>query len=323
MKKYLLLLTLMGLGLLPVHAASIDGVELAKNFYKLVLQGDTKTIVSAFSKTPNIDTPRTGAIKGKKAFVEFLEQEKAWLLKNGIDVDSIREIKITQSQERIVYEQNLTLNNRAPASKHNFAVVVDLHKGKAKAVRVYYIYAGISGRKDFSRPAMLENDPSLLEGIAAPVKQYVTSIENAYTDVYRMFPDKACFGPFCGVNRAKFFVIAMQGGSVPLRLTTATCDAVTCALEENLASWGDTQFSFNTGGLAVYDYNDKGQVTDARVYDDIHENPFGQPGWFAKNWSALSKGFREAGCPLNTAPELNDPPQVAWGKVMMQPCAAN
>ena len=84
MKKSLVFLIVISLFPIQSMSADLDGQELAKNFYTLVLKGDTKSILSAFSDTPNIDTPRTGAIQGERDFVKFLEDERAWLQQYGV-----------------------------------------------------------------------------------------------------------------------------------------------------------------------------------------------------------------------------------------------
>jgi hypothetical protein len=323
MKKLFLLFSVMPMISSHAFAQDMDGRDLARNFYRLVLEEDSQTMVSAFTGKPHLDTPRTGAVVGIDNLESFIAEERAWLLERGIVEGSLTEIKATESEERIVYEQSITLENTpGPSKQHNFAVVVDLDKGKASSVRIYYGLNAIMGGHNFSRPAMLEHDPALFDDVAPPVKQYLASIGNAYRDVYRMFTDDGCFGPFCGMNRAKFFVIAMHTGPVPIKLTTATCDEVSCATEENLASWGE-KFSINTAGLAVFEFTDVGQISRARVYDDIHDVSFLEKGWFAANWDALSEGFKDIGCPLKMRPAPEDSFQMAFGKIMMEPCPAS
>jgi len=323
-KKSLLLLFIVIFSYFPAHATDQDGAALARNLYKLILKGETDQILSAYSEEPNIDTPRTGEIRGKEAFVDFLGDEKAWLKGYGADPNSFQEVKTTRSDLRVVYEQTITFNKVVPVVPHPFAVVVDLNNGKAKAVRVYYRLSGLTKKYDFCRPAMLAHDPSLLDGIAPPVKQYVASLENAYPDIYQMFSEDGCIQAVCGKRTlAKIYTILLvPAGSIPLRLTTATCDERTCALEENLGSWGDVTFSKNTSGLAVYDYNDEGQLTAARIYDDLGEAPQFQTGWFAKNWPAITERLEAVGCPVKMAtPAAEATFHEVLYQVLRQPCA--
>jgi len=314
---------MIALTLLPISgfAENLNGHELAKNFYSLVLKGDTKSILSAFSKTPNIDTPRTGAISGKKKMLKFLAEEKAWLESHGVNASSLTHTRTTQSADRIIYEQKITIDKKGPMKHQNFAVVVDLHRNKARSVRVYYSLNAVTGTHDFSRPAILKHDPALLDGLAAPAKQYVASIDNAFLDVHRLFTKNSCIGSFCGINHGKFFVIAMEAGSVPLKLTTSTCDASACAIEWNLASWGDTDFSINVGGIATFEFNEKGLITRGRIIDDIHDAPFSQKDWFANHWDSMAKGFESIECPLPLGGTSEARKQISFGKIMMTPCA--
>ena len=139
-----------------------------------------------------------------------------------------------------------------------------------------------------------------------------------------MFSDNGCIQTVCGKSGlAKVYTILLvPAGGIPLRLTTATCDEMTCALEENLGSWGDVKFSINTAGLAVYGYNDKGQITAARIYDDLGEAPQWEPGWFAKNWPAITERLAEVGCPV----KMETPGAAATFheilyQILRQPCA--
>jgi hypothetical protein len=320
MKKLLVLLIVTSILPMQSMSANLDGHELAKKFYSLVLKGDTKSILSAFSETPNIDTPRTGAIHGERDFVKFIEDERAWLQQYGVVEDSLIESRTTASSDRIIHEQRITLDKTGPMKQHNFAVVVDLQNNKALAVRVYYGLNAIAGRHDFSRPAILKYNPLLMDTLAAPVKQYVASIDNAYLDVFRLFTEESCIGAFCGINHAKFFVVAMGAGSVPLKLTSSTCDETACTIEWNLASWGETPFSINVGGIATFEFNNEGLITSGRIIDDIHDAPFSQKRWFVDNWDALSKGFIAIGCPMEKIVKPEDNTQMAFKKIMMYDC---
>ncbi len=167
----------------------------------------------------------------------------------------------------------------------------------------------------------MDHDARLFDTLTPPMKQYFASIENAYAGVSRMFTADGCFGPYCGATkRAKAFVVLMQGGSVPLRLTSAMCTSNICATEWNIASWGDTRFSVVAGGLSVFEFDEEGRIISGIAYDDLHEAPFGEPGWFARNWSELSQGFEEIGCPMNLDIDEQTPEALAWKAIMSQPC---
>ena len=210
---------------------------------------------------------------------------------------SVELVRTTSSDVRIVHEISIELANvHGPIKRHNFAVVADLEQDRVLRARVYYGYNNITGGHEFSRPAMLPHDPTVFDGLAPPVKQYLASIANGWTEVYRMFTEDGCFAHFCGPSLPRFFVVAMHTGPVPIKPTTATCDSSACAVEENLDSWGNP-FSINTGGLAVFEFTEEGRISRMRVYDDISDVAFLETGWFAENWEALSEGFESVGCP--------------------------
>ena len=313
--------------LLPGYSteAAADGRSLAAEYYRLLLEGDPDSILSAFDDaTPNVNTPRTGAVVGTVNVRRFLAEERDWLTGLAYEPESIETVRVTQSAERVVAEQTFVLGETAPNARHRVSVVVDLDGSSARALRVYYSLNGITGKNDFTRAAFMDYDPTLFDTLSPPMKQYFSSIENAYTDVSQMFTPDGCFGPFCGTwNRAKAFVVLMHAGSVPLRLTSVTCDASACAAEWNIANWGETEFSVNAGGMSVFEFDDQGRIVRGLAYDDLHEAPFTQPGWFGRHWSALSEKFDRIGCPMSFELDENVAEPMAWRMIMEQPCTSN
>ena len=71
---------------------------------------------------------------------------------------------------------------------------------------------------------------------------------------------------------------------------------------------GFLQFERSTAGLAVYDYDDAGHLTAARIYDDIPVNPFSQPGLVYKNWDLIASRIRGAGCDIGFVPTAETTP---------------
>lgn len=305
--------------------AEIDGRTLAVDFYKLVVSGDAQELLSAFGDAvPRINTPRTGAVVGRDAVVQFVKEEREWLIGYGLDENSITVVRITESPDRVVFELQFRLENTVPSKQHKAGVVVDLNGDKASDVRVYYSLSGITGKHDFSRLAFMDYDPALFDTLVPPMKQYFASIENAYLDVYRMFTDDGCFGHACGTEkRKKVFVVLMHAGSVPLRLTSVTCNDSACATEWNLASWGDTLFSAEIGGMSVFEFDESGRIMSGWAYDDIHEAPFSQPGWFVTHWPELSRKFEYIGCPMSFEMTADVPDSQAFKKVLANPCDTN
>ena len=302
-----------------------DGRSLASDYYRLLLEGDAEHILAAFGDAePNIDTPRSGAVSGTDNVRRFLAEEQDWLNGLAYEPGSLETVRVTQSAERVVAEQTFVLGETAPNSTHQVSVVVELSGSTARAIRVYYSLNRVTGKHDFTRAAFMDYDPTLFDTLSPAMKQYFASIENAYTDVTRMFTSEGCFGPYCGDSkRARAFVVLMHGGSVPLRLTSVTCDSTACATEWNLASWGETEFSVNAGGMSVFEFDNEGRIVRGLAYDDLHEAPFDQPGWFGRNWSALSRKFDRIGCPMSFELDETAPGAEAWKMIMEQTCATS
>ena len=216
------------------------------------------------------------AVAGREAVLRFLEEEKLWLESLGALSDGIKKVKKTSNRQRVVQEVEILLPPVPPKPRpHMFAVVADLSSGGIRAIRLYYCYGFISGNEEFLRAAMLPADTSLYDSVPPIVQKYVECIAAADINVLKLFEEGASLMgvpsiPFKGCTMVRFFAAALaEEDGVPLQIATVTSDSKTCALEENLDSWGSIQFEHSTAGLAVYDYNDSGQLTAARIYDDI------------------------------------------------------
>ncbi|WP_170763296.1 hypothetical protein [Ruegeria lacuscaerulensis] len=92
----------------------------------------------------------------------------------------------------------------------------------------------------------------------------------------------------------------------------------TCAIEENLASWGTINFEEDTAGLAVYANNSNGQVTAARIYADNPVNPFSKPGWVHRNWSKIFYCIAKGGASTPFEPTADSMPQEIKMQLLFQ-----
>lgn len=311
------------------HAGQPDADDAVTGLYGHILDGTGEEVATAFAKEPNIDTPRTGALHGKEAWVKFVTTEREWLKELGVDPKNIEVVKTTRNAKRIVHEIVLHTPNGKPLKQHKIAVVGDIDGTKVSALRVYYTYGSMTGDKKFLRPAVLSSDPAAIDQIKAPVRRYVDAIATSGQSAWKLFkPDGGFIGgssmPLKGTGLVKFYaVLGAEPGGVPLRPATVTCDTSTCAIEENLASWGTIKFARDTAGLAVYDYDDKsGVLTEARVYDDLPDNPFTNQGWIYRNWDSISKAMVDAGCPLNYRPGASDPADKVRAAFFSAPCGS-
>lgn len=294
----------------------------ALDFYDQLLAGNFSAILDAFEGEPNMDSPRGGAVAGRDAVAKFLEEELAWLESLGASLDGLRQVKETRSLERVVQEIGIQLPIPPVPRPIMFAAVTDLGVSGIRAIRLYYSYGFLSGKHEFLRAAMLPADPGLIDEIPAPVQTYLDSIAAADFDVWKLFaPGGYLMGvPSVPYRRCKlitFYAIAMaEDGGVPLQLATVTGDSTTCAIEENLDSWGSVQFERSTAGLAVYDYDDSGLLTAARIYDDIPVNPFSKPGLVYENWEQISSRIKGAGCEIPFVPTAQTTPTEIKKKLL-------
>ena len=305
---------------MPKTTGASSGRMIAPDFYSHLLAGDIDTILDTFEGEPSIDSPHCGAVVGRDAVRKSLNEELSWIRTLGASTDTLRNIKVTRSPQRVIEEVSIHLSVPPMPRPIIFAAVADLGSSGICDLRLYYCYGLLSGNRDFLRASMLPPEHGLLERIPQPVRTYVDGIAAADFDVWKLFAEGASVTgppniPLRGCNLVRFYAIAMaEDGGVPLQPATVTSDGRTCAIEENLDSWGSIKFDRSTAGLGVFDYNDSGRLTAARIYDDIPVNPISKPGWIYRNWNKISTKIAEAGCATSFVPTSEmTPPEVIAG----------
>ncbi|MEJ8814313.1 hypothetical protein WKW77_24730 [Variovorax ureilyticus] len=315
------------LSLLSLAAAASDADRMATDLYPAILSGKAQGLQAVFKDEPRIDTPRTGPLRGPLAWKRFVDQEAQWLQRLGVQPGTLRAVKTTRGPGRVVHEMTVNLVLDSHTVPFKLAVVVDEAGGSATAVRVYYAYAQTPGNSNFLRPAILPPDPTVVSRIAPAVRKYVDAIAASDQFAWQLFTPEGHFlggstVPMTGPALKKFYaVLGAEPGGVPLRPATVTCDQGTCAIEENLATWGSIAFERDTAGLAVYDYDSiRGLLTGARIYDDLPENPFTVPGWIPRNWASISTALEKSGCRLNYRPVQEAPPATVLAEFFAAPC---
>jgi hypothetical protein len=312
----------------PSVAIAADADRVAIELYSRILSGRAEELEKAFATEPRIDTPRTGPLRGEQQWRQFVVQEAQWLKSLGARPESLRAVKTTRAPGRVVHEIVLDLAQPSRVVPFKMAVVVDDVRGSASAARVYYAYADTAGNGNFLRASILPSDTAAHALIPQPVRKYFDAIAASDQLSWKRFTPDGYFNgggsvPLTGVGLKKFYaVLGGEPGGVPLSPATVTCDAQTCAIEENLAGWGSIVFERDTAGLAVYDYDAATSLLKgARVYDDIGANPFTKPGWIASNWRAISDALATSGCKLTYRPKAEDPPAKVLGDFFTAPCA--
>lgn len=312
----------------PSVAVAADADRVAIELYSRILSGRAEELEKAFATEPRIDTPRTGPMRGTQQWRQFVVQEAQWLKGLGARPDSLRTVRTTRGPGRVVHEIVLDLVQPTRTVPFKMAIVVDDVRGSASAARIYYAYAQTPGNGNFLRASILPPDPAAHALIPGAVRKYFDAIAASDQLSWKLFTPDGYFNggssvPLTGAGLKKFYaVLGGEPGGVPLSPATVTCDAQTCAIEENLASWGSIVFERDTAGLAVYDYDAAtGLLKGARVYDDLGVSPFSKPGWIASNWPAISDALARSGCKLTYRPNPEDPPAKVRGEFFAAPCA--
>ncbi len=131
---------------------------------------------------------------------------------------------------------------------------------------------------DFASAAELARRQTRAAGLADPVGQYLTALNEGDTRILETeWPGEVViYDPRAGEIRAFFTWCFSAGGGIGLEHCAVTDDGVRCAVEYNCFRWGIHDLP-PQAGLGVYERGPDGLLVAARVYDDV-EAPMEHPG---------------------------------------------
>lgn len=251
-------------------------------YFAGVASGETDALIGSFSGVPELHHPFRGRVKGRGAFERYVADTNAWLTEcNGV-VGTVERIATPGCG---IEETVVTLDGEQGRVELPVAVVADRDDdGRIVELRLYYGTWPWPGRRS-NRPPLLQSDPGIqLSDVvgeydralaAGDVAAVVAAFEH---DAYVREPAGGAY-----VRRGRDELAALyelffsNGGGILLEHCAATDNGRSCALEYNVARWGQTELP-PAAGFAVYVRGSTGKLAAARIYDSADPPLTSNPG---------------------------------------------
>jgi hypothetical protein len=242
-------------------------------YFDGLMTGETEALIKSFAGVPEIHLPMRGRVKGARAFEAFVSETSSWLNQRNVSVEEVEHL-VT---DRYGFEEVvLHLDGDSGRVALPVAVVADrLPGGRIDELRIYFSNAPLGRHAD--RPPVLQRDPDLrLSGI---IDEYQHALAAGDVDaILAAFePDGSAREP-AGARHVQgadedlrrfYELLFSNGGGIALELCAAIDDERICALEYNVARWGETQLA-PEAGFAAYVRGPHGKLAAARTYDDAY-----------------------------------------------------
>ena len=249
----------------------MNSLEIIKNYFVLLKDGNWEELRSGFSGLPNINTPMNGQISGENAFMRYITDLKSWLVEKK---SSTELFNIISHDNRHVIEFILNLYISKKEIGIPVVLAADIENGLIECIRVYYSLWPIIGkhtvRKPLLKPAAGLEEPQIIkdymEGLKNGDKESVVSLFEE--DGYVREPSGAQYRHEGKEGLEKFYSAALGNGGIPLKHCTATFDGTCCAIEYVCDEWGGVSLE-PQAGVAVYEIGESGKLVAARIYDDV------------------------------------------------------
>jgi len=250
-------------------------MDMLRNFYPSLLNGDIHNIKAMFAGEPLLNEPTKGVIKGVDALEHFTGNYRQWMLRRKPKAEHVA---VTVTDERIVEECVLYLKYEQQYMDLPVAVVGELKNDKFSCIRVYYSTWPLF-QSHMVRSPILPDAESIT--LAPLVEDYMELLDNGDAesiialfepDGYVREPSGEKFKHSGQEGLRRFYGAALAQGGISLKHCTSTYDGTKCAVEYNIYRWGATDLT-PQAGIAVYETGSSGRIAAARIYDDV-QPPF-------------------------------------------------
>ena len=226
-----------------------------------------------------VNVPRYGQIGNNIVFERYLRQVKLWLSeREGVRFEFWRAL---QGEKHLALHMMIYFEiNDAEFDYHKelhipIGIVCELEGDLIRAARVYYTTYWSAGGHNITRPAMLNEDPSLVPNLPEAEKKYFQCLWNADSDtiINELFdPDAYFMTTAYSINRGadlmRVFNSMFSGGrNTELRLCTTFMAEGNLVVEYmNHRSGGNPNTP--SSGMAIYGYTPEGKVAYVRLAGD-------------------------------------------------------
>jgi hypothetical protein len=240
-------------------------------YFDGLMTGETDALVESFAGAPEVHVPMRGRVKGIRAFEAFVSETSSWLRQRNVSVEDVEHV-ITEGHG--FEEVALHLDGDNGPVELPVAVVADRrHDGRIDELRIYFSNTPLG--RHANRPPVLQRDPDLR--LSDIIGEYQRALAAGDVDaILATFePDGFAREPVGTRHmhgseddlRRFYELLFSNGGGIALEYCAVIDDERVCALEYNVARWGETELA-REAGFAAYVRGPRGKLAAARTYDD-------------------------------------------------------
>jgi hypothetical protein len=243
-------------------------------YFDGLLAGEPAALIGSFAGEPELHDPVRGRITGARAFEAFISETSSWLRERNVSVEDVDHVV---TERRGFEEVVLHLDGEAGRIALPVAVVADRRSdGRVDELRTYSSGWALTGRHA-NRPPVLQPDPEVHAADVVGDYQQALSAGDVDAILAAFEPDGYAREPAGGeyIHRGRdrlrsfYELLFSNGGGIPLQHCALVDDGRACALEYNVARWGETELP-PQAGVAVYVRGQSGKLSAARIYDDVN-----------------------------------------------------
>lgn len=242
-------------------------------FFAGLLAGELDALIGSFSGAPELYLPVQGRVSGRRAFEQYVTGMTEWFERRNATVEPVA---LLLTERRGCEETVMHVDGENGRVALPIAVVSDHRDGtKLDEMRVYFSNWQLSGAHRLRTP-LLQRDPSLHCDDVVGAYQRALASGDVEGVLASFEPDGYAREPagerhvHAGAEELRAFYESLfsNGGGIPLEHCAIVDDGRTCALEYNVARWGESELP-PQAGVAVYVRGEAGGLAAARIYDDV------------------------------------------------------
>lgn len=260
---------------------SSDATKIFENLTEHIQKGDTSLFTSQFvNEKISVNVPRYGQIGNNIVFGRYLRQVALWMRDRddlrfeywgAVLSNDGRHLAINGVYYFMIHDEEFDYHKELHIP---LSIMYEMEGEKIKTARVYYSTHWVAGH-NITRPAMLNEDPLLIENLPASEKLYFHSLwaGDAKPILEKVLDHEAYFmGTAYSYNQGADLIktfngLFKDGKNTELRLCTAF-QAPNFLVVEYMNHRSGGNPNTPSAGMAIYQYNDEGKIIAVRLAGD-------------------------------------------------------
>ncbi|MFZ0665463.1 MAG: nuclear transport factor 2 family protein [Acidimicrobiales bacterium] len=255
------------------RAAGLD--DPVAQYFEALNTGDTRALEDVWPGDVVIYDPRAGEVRSHRQLRRFVSHNQSWLGEHHARIETVASTVVAG---RAVVEMLAHLTDDGTILAWPIAVVAESPDDRSVVFRTYCSQLPVDGKRHIRPPVLEPGDVHPGDVVGRYLAALAAGDAEAIVDTFTSdgYFREAIGSHFIHRGTAElhsFFATCFSaGGGIDLQYCVGTDDGVRCALEYNCVRWGSHAVT-PQAGIAVYERNQDGLLTAARIYDDI-EAPF-------------------------------------------------